>query len=220
VTAAASISSEQTREDIFQHGGNDRKGGLAEPFDTEDRESEEAEYEASDLLSFLHDRLKVHLRDEGIRHDVIDACLTGDRTDDLTDLVARTRALDAFLKTEDGDNLIQGYRRAKNILDQAQAADGVEYSYGADPKLAREAEETALFGALTDARPRIDAALKAEDYAAAMRALAALRAPIDAFFGAVQVNTEEQVLRRNRLNLLSEIVRTCERIAALDRVAA
>ncbi|MEM7490662.1 MAG: glycine--tRNA ligase subunit beta, partial [Pseudomonadota bacterium] len=93
----------------------------------------------SDLLAFLHDRLKVHLRDEGIRHDVIDACLTGERTDDLTDLVARARALNAFLATDNGENLTQGYRRAKNILDQAQEKDGVEYSYGADPKLAETA---------------------------------------------------------------------------------
>ncbi len=172
------------------------------------------------LLSFLHDRLKVHLRDEGIRHDVIDACLTGERTDDLTDLVARARALNAFLGTDDGENLIQGYKRAKNILDQAQEKDGVEYSYGADAKLAETGEEQALFAALDAARPAIDGALKAEDYAAAMSALAALRAPIDAFFEAVQVNSEHQVTRRNRLNLLSEIVRICEGIADLSRVGA
>ena len=171
-----------------------------------------------DLLSFLHDRLKVHLRDEGVRHDVIDACLTGDRTDDLTDLVARARALNAFLGTEDGENLIQGYRRANNILTQAEAADGVEYSYGADPKLAETAEETALFTALDAARPEIDSALSAEDYPAAMQALAALRAPIDGFFEAVQVNSDNQITRRNRLNLLSEIVRTGAKIADLTRI--
>jgi glycyl-tRNA synthetase beta chain len=175
---------------------------------------------SDDLLAFLHDRLKVHLRDEGIRHDVIDACLTGDRTDDLTDLVARARALNAFLATENGDNLIQGYRRAQNILDQAEAKDGVEYSYGGDPKLAEQPEETALFDALAEARPRIEAAMAAEDYAAAMDALANLRAPIDAFFEAVQVNSGNEIVRRNRLNLLSEIVRTCEGIADLSRIAA
>ena len=171
-----------------------------------------------DLLSFLHDRLKVHLRNEGIRHDVIDACLTGDRTDDLTDLVARARALNAFLATESGENLIQGYRRAKNILTQAEAKDGVEYSYGGEPKLAETDEERALFAALDAAGPAIDAALDAEDYPAAMAGLAGLRAPIDAFFGAVQVNADNAIVRRNRLNLLGQIVRTCERIAALDRI--
>jgi glycyl-tRNA synthetase beta chain len=173
----------------------------------------------TDLLSFLHDRLKVHLRDEGVRHDVIDACLIGERTDDLADLTARARALDAFLKTQDGENLIQGYRRAANILAQAEEKDGVEYSFGADPKLAETDEEKALFDALAGARPRIDAAMKAEDYPAAMQALAALRAPIDAFFEAVVVNAETEVLRRNRLNLLSEIVRTCQAIADLGRIA-
>ncbi|WP_298434096.1 glycine--tRNA ligase subunit beta [uncultured Jannaschia sp.] len=171
-----------------------------------------------DLLAFFHDRLKQHLKSEGIRHDVIDACLTGERTDDLTDLVARARALNAMIATEDGANLLQGYKRAKNILDQAQAQDGVEYSYGGDAKLAETEEERALFAALADARPRIDAAMASEDYTAAMSALASLRAPIDAFFQAVQVNAENQITRRNRLNLLSEIVTMGTKIADLSRI--
>ena len=171
-----------------------------------------------DLLSFVHDRLKVHLRDEGVRHDVIDAVLTGDRTDDLTDLVARARALNAFLSDASGENLTQGYKRAANILSQAEAADGVEYSFGAERKLAETDEERALFDALEEAGPRIDAPLAAEDYAAAMAGLAALRAPIDAFFEAVQVNSDNQIVRRNRLNLLSQIVRTCDKIADLSRL--
>ncbi|MEM7491622.1 MAG: DALR anticodon-binding domain-containing protein, partial [Pseudomonadota bacterium] len=126
----------------------------------------------------------------------------------------------AFLATDNGENLTQGYRRAKNILDQAQEKDGVEYSYGADPKLAETAEETALFRALEGAHPEIDAALADEAYDRAMAALAGLRAPIDAFFEALQVNAENQVVRRNRLNLLSEIVRTCEKIADLSRIGA
>ncbi|MFO6463979.1 glycine--tRNA ligase subunit beta [Jannaschia sp. KMU-145] len=170
------------------------------------------------LEEFLHDRLKQHLKSEGIRHDVIDACLTGERTDDLTDLVARARALNAMIQTEDGANLLQGYKRAKNILDQAQAQDGVEYSYGGDAKLAETDEERALFAALAEARPRIDAAMASEDYTAAMSALACLRAPIDAFFEAVQVNAENQITRRNRLNLLSEIVTMGTKIADLSRI--
>ncbi|PWJ18313.1 glycine--tRNA ligase subunit beta [Jannaschia seohaensis] len=179
-----------------------------------------ASADATDLLSFFHDRLKVHLRDEGIRHDVIDACLTGDRTDDLADLTARAGALNAFLGTDHGENLIQGYRRAKNILDQAEEKDGVEYSFGADPKLAETDEERALFEALAAARPGIDAAMQAENYPAAMEALAALRAPIDAFFEAVQVNADSDILRRNRLNLLSEIVQICAKIADLSRIGS
>ncbi|WP_179380608.1 glycine--tRNA ligase subunit beta [Jannaschia marina] len=174
----------------------------------------------ADLLTFFHDRLKQHLRSEDVRHDVIDAVLTGDRTDDLANVTARARALNGFLGTEDGENLIQGYKRAKNILDQAEAADGVEYSYGADPKLAETDEERALFAALAPATPAIEAALAAEDYPAAMAALAGLRAPIDAFFEAVQINADNAILRRNRLNLLSEIVRLCQGIADLGRISA
>ncbi|WGH79082.1 glycine--tRNA ligase subunit beta [Jannaschia ovalis] len=175
---------------------------------------------AHPLLAFLHDRLKVHLRDEGIRHDVIDACLTGDRTDDLTDLVARARALDAVLKTDAGANLLQGWKRAANILTQAEAADGVEYSYGADRKLADTEEERALFDAIEAAQPKIDAALGAENYPAAMAALAGLRGPVDDFFEAVQVNSDNAITRRNRLNLLSQIVRTGEKLGDLGRIAA
>ena len=170
------------------------------------------------LLAFLHDRLKIHLRGEGVRHDVIDACLSAPNSDDLTSLTARARALNAFLATEDGANLVQGYRRAANILAQAEAADGVEYSYGADRALAEGEEERALFDALEAAMPAIRAALEAEDYPAAMLALARLRAPIDAFFEAVQVNADSAVLRRNRLNLLHGIRATCAAIADLSRI--
>ncbi|WP_308916718.1 glycine--tRNA ligase subunit beta [Jannaschia sp. LMIT008] len=191
--------------------------GLAQP-DPNDPEDFSGMAEPANLEAFLHDRLKVYLRDEGIRHDVIDACLTGDRTDDLADLVSRARALNAFLATPDGETLIQLYRRARNILTQAEDRDGVEYSYGAERALAETAEERALFDALDAASPAIDAALGAEDYAAAMAALAPLRGPIDAFFEAVQVNANSPSIRRNRLNLLSQIVRTAERIADLSRV--
>ena len=178
-----------------------------------------AESHASEHLNtFFHDRLKVHLRDEGIRHDVIDACLAMPGNDDLTLLVHRARALSDFLKTDDGGNLLQGFKRANNILTQAEEKDGVEYSYGADVKFAETDEERALFAALDTAEPAIAAALKAEDFAAAMRAMAALRAPIDAFFEAVQVNAEVQVIRRNRLNLLSSIRRICLQAADLTRI--
>jgi len=171
-----------------------------------------------ELLAFLHDRLKVHLRDEGIRHDVIDACLAMPGNDDLTLLVKRATALSDFLKTEDGENLLQGFKRANNILTQAEEKDGVEYSFGADVKFAETEEERALFAALDTAEPRIREAIEAEDFAAAMRAMAALRAPTDAFFEAVQVNAENEIIRRNRLNLLSRIRRVCLQAADLTRV--
>jgi glycyl-tRNA synthetase beta chain len=172
----------------------------------------------ADLLTFLHDRLKVFLRDDGIRHDVIDATLAMPGNDDLTLVVARARALAAFLKTDDGENLLQGFRRANNILTQAEAADGVEYSYGADRKFAEHAAETALFDALDAAEAAIAPALASEDFATAMSALAALRAPIDAFFTAVQVNSDNPIVRRNRLKLLSRIRRLCLTTADLTRI--
>ena len=174
--------------------------------------------EAASLAAFFHDRLKVHLRDEGIRHDVIDAALARPPADDLFLVVARARALAAFLATPDGENLVQGFRRAANILHQAEAADGVEYRYGADPKFAETAQERALFDALATAEAAIRPALRSEDFAAAMTRMAALRAPIDAFFDAVQVNAENQILRRNRLNLLHRIVETCGAVADLSKL--
>ncbi|MGR3703623.1 MAG: glycine--tRNA ligase subunit beta [Paracoccaceae bacterium] len=172
----------------------------------------------ADLLAFFHDRLKVYLKDQGIRHDVIDACLQMPGNDDLTLLVKRAEALAAFLKTDDGENLLQGFKRAANILSQAEEKDGVEYSYGADIKFAETEAERALFHALDRAEAAITPAMKAEDFATAMSAMAALRAPIDAFFTAVQVNTDNAVIRRNRLNLLSRIRSTCLSVADLTRL--
>ena len=173
---------------------------------------------ANDLLAFFHDRLKVFLRDQGIRHDVIDACLAMPGNDDLTLLVKRAQALQSFLSSDDGTNLLQGFKRANNILTQAEAKDGVEYSFGADPKFAESDEERALFNALDVAEQAIGPAMKAEDFAAAMGAMAQLRAPIDAFFTAVQINTDNQVVRRNRLNLLHRIRAICAGVADLTKV--
>ncbi len=171
-----------------------------------------------DLLAFLHDRLKVHLRDRGIRHDVIDASLAMPGSDDLTLLVRRAEALQALLDTPDGENLVQGFRRADNILAQAEERDGVEYSFGADPRFAREPEERALFEALDAAERQIAPAMQAERFEEAMRAMARLRGPIDAFFEAVQVNAEDGVVRRNRLNLLARIRAICLGVADLARL--
>ncbi|MEM6890444.1 MAG: glycine--tRNA ligase subunit beta [Pseudomonadota bacterium] len=173
---------------------------------------------APDLLAFFHDRLKVYLRDEGIRHDIIDACVSMEGKDDLTLLVKRARALAKTLATEDGENLIQGFKRANNILTQAEAADGVEYSYGADIKYTETDEERVLFRALDAAEAEIEPALKTQDFASAMAAMAGLRTPIDAFFEAVQINAENQTVRRNRLNLLSRIRTLCLSVSDLTRV--
>lgn len=170
------------------------------------------------LLAFIHDRLKVHLRDEGVRHDVIDASLALPGSDDLVLLVKRIRALSGVLGTEDGENLVQGFKRANNILSQAEKSDGVEYSFGPDRKLAEDPAEEALFAALDAAEPRIAAALADADFETAAGAMAGLRGPIDAFFDAVQVNADNPVVRRNRLNLLHRIRATCLQVADLTRL--
>jgi glycyl-tRNA synthetase beta chain len=185
---------------------------LPDPNDEEDFTNLDVPF---NLLAFLHDRLKVWLRDQGIRHDVIDACLAMPGNDDLTLLVKRAEALSAVLKTEDGANLLAGFKRANNILTQAEDKDGVEYSYGADPKFAETDSERALFIALDQAEATITPALKTEDFATAMAAMAALRAPIDAFFTDVQVNSDNPIVRRNRLNLLHRIRSVCGQVADL-----
>jgi len=171
-----------------------------------------------DLLAFFHHRLKVFLRDEGIRHDVIDACIAMEGNDDLALLVKRARALQAVLSTEDGENLVQGFRRADNLLTQAEEKDGVEYSFGADPKFAEDATEKALFAALDAADAKIAKASKEEDFTTAMAAMADLRGPIDAFFEAVQINSDNEILRRNRLNLLHKIREICLQTADLRKL--
>ncbi|MFK7752047.1 MAG: glycine--tRNA ligase subunit beta [Sedimentitalea sp.] len=170
------------------------------------------------LLTFFHDRLKVYLRDQGLRHDIIDACIAMDGNDDLTQLVARAQALNDVVATEDGENLIQGFKRANNILTQAEQKDGVEYSYGADVKFAQADSEKALFDALEQAKLQITPALEAQDFPAAMAALADLRAPIDAFFEEVQINDDNATVRRNRLNLLSQIRQVGAGVADLTQI--
>ncbi len=185
------------------------------------RESFAHGYKGADvehLLGFFHDRLKVFLRDQGIRHDVIDACIAMDGNDDLTLLVKRARALQDFMSSEDGENLLQGFKRANNILSQAEENDGVEYSYGADEKFLEDQAEKDLFAALAAGGGAISSAIEAEDFAAAMGGMAALRAPVDAFFEAVQVNADNQIVRRNRLNLLSQIRKACVQVADLTHI--
>ncbi len=193
-----------------------------------------------DLLAFFHDRLKVYLKDQGVRHDIIDACLAMPGNDDLTLLVKRATALSEVLKTDDGANLLQGFKRANNIwtqamtkdgydnsdafkkaieiLNEAEAADGVEYSFGPDIKFAETDEERALFAALDTAEATITPAMAAEDFGTAMAAMASLRGPIDAFFTTVQVNSDNPIIRRNRLNLLHRIRTICSGVADLTRI--
>ncbi|GLQ34575.1 glycine--tRNA ligase beta subunit [Amylibacter marinus] len=170
------------------------------------------------LLSFFHDRLKVYLKDAGIKHDVIDACLAMPRNDDFSLLVNRARALQGFRDSADGENLLQGFKRANNILTAEEKKDGVFYELDPEAKLAEDDAEKALFSALDTAQPLLDGAIKAEDFTAAMAALAALRAPIDGFFEHVQVNADSEILRRNRLCLLNRIRSVMNSVAAFEKI--
>ncbi len=161
--------------------------------------------DAGDLLGFFHDRLKVYLKDAGISHDVIDACLAMPNNDDFTLLVKRAKALQTFRNSDDGENLLQGFKRANNILIAEEKKDGVSYEGTPEVKFAEEDAERELFAALDANEGKITDAIANEDFASAMSALAALRGPIDAFFENVQVNADAQVVRRNRLCLLNRI---------------
>jgi glycyl-tRNA synthetase beta chain len=168
-----------------------------------------------ELTAFFADRLKVLLRDQGKRHDLVDAVFAlGD--DDLVRIVARVEALDAFLKTEDGANLLAGYRRASNIL-KAEEKKG-PLPEGAPVAVAAPAEEAALFAALQAVSPKLGAALDSEDFAAAMTALATLRGPVDAFFDGVLVNSEIASERDNRLRILRSVRDAMGRVADFSLV--
>ncbi|KEJ95794.1 glycyl-tRNA synthetase subunit beta [Pseudosulfitobacter pseudonitzschiae] len=213
------ISAVQATQELLEEVANGKSDLINLDYDDESQSLvTKTDEKSADLLAFLHDRLKVYLRDQGIRHDIIDACIAMPNNDDLNLLVKRARALSDTLKTDDGENLIQGFKRANNILTQAEEADGVEYSYGADPKFAETDEERALFAALDAAEAQITPAMQAQDFSTAMSAMAGLRAPIDAFFTAVQVNSDNATVRRNRLNLLSRIRQICLAVADLTRI--
>jgi len=161
-----------------------------------------AALDSAELLDFFADRLKVQQREAGVRHDLIDAVLTLGGEDDLVRLLARVKALQAFVETEDGANLLAGYKRAANIL---KKEGGVPEGASAVPDYAPEAAESALIAALDAAEPKAAAAVEAEDFAGAMAALATLRGPIDAFFDQVIVNDPSSSKRNTRLALLEKI---------------
>ena len=176
--------------------------------------------EAQNLLAFFADRLKVYLRDQGARHDLIDAVFALPGQDDLLMVVRRVEALGAFLETDDGRNLLAGYKRAANILRIEEKKDGRAYDGAPDAALAAlgEPEEQALAEALAAARETASAAVAAEDFAGAMRALSTLRAPVDAFFERVTVNAEDPALRANRLALLNALRAATRAVADFSRI--
>jgi glycyl-tRNA synthetase beta chain len=179
---------------------------------------------SSDLLAFFADRLKVQLREQGARHDLVDAVFALDGQDDLVLIVRRVEALGKFLDTEDGKNLLAGTKRAANILriEEKKDAKGIPYSGGPDPSLYRQGEEWALAKAIDAAKEEAAAAVAKEDFAAAMHAMAKLRPHVDAFFDKVTVNVAEGAdkdkLRENRLKLLNEIREATRTVADFSRI--
>ncbi len=171
-----------------------------------------------ELRVFFADRLKIALKEKGIRHDLIDAVFALGGEDDLVRLVARVEALQAFLKTDDGTNLLAGYKRAANILKAEEKKDGKTYiSEVAESLLAAPAEKS-LFAALDQAKSGIAPSLEKEDFAAAMQQMAALRGPVDSFFDGVKVNDEYPKLRENRLNLLASLRAALHQVADFSRI--
>jgi glycyl-tRNA synthetase beta chain len=174
---------------------------------------------AHDLLAFFADRLKVHLREKGARHDLIDAVFSLGGQDDLALIVKRVEALGEFLRTDDGANLLIGVRRAINIVRDEEKKDKKSYAGAADPALLGEPQEKALYAAIQKVKADTAAALNVENFAGAMRALAELRAPVDAFFDKVTVNVSDATLRANRLALLSEIRAATLSVADFSKIA-
>lgn len=173
----------------------------------------------SGLLDFFRERLKQQLRDRGARHDLVDAVFALEGQDDLVLIVKRVEALSEFLATEDGKNLLAGYKRATNILRIEEKKDGEgAFNAAPDASLFAQDEEKALGAAIEAATKEAKAAVGREDFAAAMSALASLRAPVDAFFEKVTVNADDANLRANRLKLLAQIRAALHEVADFSKV--
>ncbi len=172
----------------------------------------------SDLLAFFADRLKVQLSEQGARHDLVDAVFALGDQDDLVMIVRRIEALAGFLDTDDGANLVAGFRRAANILRDEERKSGERYSGAVDAQLVVEPEERALFEAIASSGSEAKAAVEIEDFQAAMSALARLRPAVDAFFDKVMVNVDDAKLRANRLKLLDRLRQATLSVADFSRV--
>lgn len=170
-----------------------------------------------DLLSFFHERLKVYLKDEGARHDAIDAVLTND-ADDLLQVARRVEALISFINTDDGENLLAGSKRAFNIL-EAEIKKSTQIADNVDPELLIEAEEKTLYEAIGKTEKATQSHIDAGDFSGALLSLANLRQPVDAFFEKVLVNDENHAIRANRLALLMRIRSVMCKVADFSKLA-
>jgi glycyl-tRNA synthetase beta chain len=171
-----------------------------------------------DLLAFFHDRLKVMLRDAGARHDLVDAVITPE-SNDILEITRRVEALSALLDSDDGRNLLVGYRRAANILAAEEKKDGRTYDAVSDEIRFVEPEEIALAGAIKHVDAESAAKVRANDYRGAIASLATLRASVDAFFEKVLVNDKDPAVRANRLHLLAALRNTMHLVADFSKVA-
>jgi len=172
-----------------------------------------------DFQKFFEERLKVQLRDEGARHDLVDAVLHLRGAEaGMVSIVRRVEALGRFLDTEDGKNLLAGYKRATNIIRIEEKRDAREYVGQPDSSLYRQDEERALASAIEAGKSEASAAVAREDFEAAMRAMAKLRPHVDTFFDKVTVNVEDKPLRENRLKLLNEIREATRAVADFSRI--
>jgi glycyl-tRNA synthetase beta chain len=170
------------------------------------------------LLDFFADRLKVALREKGVRHDLVSAIFSLGGEDDLVRLLARVEALKTFLNTDDGANLLVAYRRACNIVKIEEKKDKAEYNGGADAAKLQQAEEKSLHAALASVASSGEQLIKSEHFGNAMSQLAKLRQPVDAFFDKVTVNSDDKDLRANRLRLLSQIRTTLNKVADFSQI--
>jgi glycyl-tRNA synthetase beta chain len=173
---------------------------------------------ANESMLNLGERLIVLLRSRGARHDLVHAVVFVETPKDIVSLIYRVEALGKFLDTEDGKNLLAGYKRATNIIRIEEKKDGREYTGAPDPRLYQQAEEKALAQAIGVAKAEAERAVAAEDFEAAMRAMASLRPHVDAFFDKVTVNLDDVTLRENRLKLLNEIRAATRAVADFSRI--
>ncbi len=201
-----------------------KQGAAFSAYEPDDEQGpiEQIEYSATeaalDLLAFLAERLKVYLRDQGARHDLIDAVFALPGQDDLLMIVRRVEALGRFLDTDDGKNLLAGYRRAANILRIEEKKDSRSYDGMPDVTAFVADEEKALALALAKASAAASDAIGRDDFEEAMRALAELRPAVDAFFDKVTVNADDPRLRENRLRLLNMLRRATREVADFSRI--
>jgi glycyl-tRNA synthetase beta chain len=170
------------------------------------------------LLTFVADRLKVHLRDKGVRHDLVDAVFALEGQDDLLLIVRRVEALAKFLDSDDGRNLLAGYKRAVNIIRIEEKKDNASYTGAPDSQNYSQAEERALATGIDAAKQEASGAVAHEDFAGAMAAIAKLRPAVDAFFDKVTVNVDDAAVRANRLKLLNQIREATLAVADFSRI--